>query len=333
MKKNILYIAMACFALGFTACSDDPEDAVSKHVYGPDEAPYLRADANASIAYTAEFREGHITPQVIYLKDYAEQIQTKMKMTVDDMIAGVQSGKVVFYNINTARGIWNKTAPTKGSNGWWYTDGGLITDASNGAGSIELDIAQKALIVSVPDNTSAGLNFVSNVGFAIDNGKDYDDYVRFNLEVKVTNPGLVLVNATIPAGDYSAYTINFNDYASTIETCTGMSISDFIKACRDMEGPVAMYMVDQTTGEWNMDGEYNVSGSGIGYWLNENLEITNWGVEGFTIFIETQPDGDTCNIGRAPEIESGKEMTLDFVYAVKDDLSKFFEFRVNVVFE
>ena len=49
MKKNILYIAMACIALGFTACSDDPEDAVSKHVYGPDEAPYLRADANATL--------------------------------------------------------------------------------------------------------------------------------------------------------------------------------------------------------------------------------------------------------------------------------------------
>ena len=333
MKKNLLYIAMACLALGFTACSDDPNDAVTKHVYGPDEAPYLRTDASATIAYNAEFREGHITPQVIYLKDYAEQIQTKMKMTVDDMLAGVESGKVVFYNINTARGIWNKAAATKGSNGWWYTDGGLITDASNGAGSIELDIAQKALIVSVPENTAAGLNFVSNVGFAVDNGKDYDDYIRFNLEIKVTNPGLILVNATIPAGDYSAYTINFNDYVSTIETCMGMSISDFIKACRDVDGPVAMYMVDQATGEWNMDGVYNVSGSGIGYWLNENLEITNWGVEGFTIFIETQSDGDTCNVGRAPNIESGKKMTLDFVYAVRDDLSKFFEFRVNVEFE
>ena len=95
MKKNILYIAMACFALGFTACSDDPEDAVSKHVYGPDEAPYLRTDADATIGVNAEFRKGHISPKIIYLKDYAEQIQTKMKMTVDDMLAGVESGKVV----------------------------------------------------------------------------------------------------------------------------------------------------------------------------------------------------------------------------------------------
>ena len=74
MKKNILYIAMACLALGFTACSDDPEDAVEKHVYGPDEAPYLRADASATIAVNAEFRKGHVSPKTIYLKDYAEQM-------------------------------------------------------------------------------------------------------------------------------------------------------------------------------------------------------------------------------------------------------------------
>ena len=73
---------MACFALGFTACSDDPNDAVTKHVYGPDEAPYLRSDASATIAYSAEFRKGHVAPKTIYLKDYAEQIQTKLKNQV-----------------------------------------------------------------------------------------------------------------------------------------------------------------------------------------------------------------------------------------------------------
>lgn len=333
MKKNILYIAMACFALGMTACSTDPEDAVEKHVYGPEDSPYLRTDASATISYTAEFREGHIAAKTIYLKDYAEEIQTKMKMTVDDMLAGLETGKVVFYNISTARGVWNKAAATKGSNGWWYTDGGLVTDASNGVASIELDKSQKALIVDVSEETPAGLSFVTNVGFAIDNGKDYDDYIRFSFEVKVTNPGLILVNASIPAGDYNAYTINFSDYKETIENCMGMSLSDFIKACKDMDGPVAMYLVDQTTGEWNMTGEYNVAGSGIGYWLNLNSVITSWGVEGFAIFIETQVDGDTCNIGRAPNIDSGTKTTLDFVYALKDDLSKFFEFRVQVTFE
>ena len=92
MKKDILYLTMAfvylviaCLAFGLTSCSDDPNDAVTKHVYGPDEAPYLRTDASATIAYSAEFRKGHVSPKTIYLKDYAEQIQTKLKMTVDEL--------------------------------------------------------------------------------------------------------------------------------------------------------------------------------------------------------------------------------------------------------
>ena len=75
MKKNILYVCMACLALSFTACSDDPNDAVEKHVYTESEAPYLRIDASANITYNAEFREGHIAPISISLKNYAEKIQ------------------------------------------------------------------------------------------------------------------------------------------------------------------------------------------------------------------------------------------------------------------
>ena len=101
---------MACFALGFTACSDDPEDAVSKHVYGPDEAPYLRADAGATISVNAEFRKGHIAPKTIYLKDYAEQIQTKMKMTVDDMLAGVDHEATVHLMHRVEHGLRIKIA-------------------------------------------------------------------------------------------------------------------------------------------------------------------------------------------------------------------------------
>ena len=115
MKKNILYVCMACLALSFTACSDDPNDAVEKHVYTESEAPYLRIDASANITYNAEFREGHIAPISISLKNYAEKIQEKLGMTVDDMLAAVDNGRVVFYNINTAKTVWDKTAPTVGT--------------------------------------------------------------------------------------------------------------------------------------------------------------------------------------------------------------------------
>ena len=273
---------MACFALGFTACSDDPEDAVSKHVYGPDEAPYLRADANASIAYNAEFRKGHIAPKTIYLKDYAEQIQTKMKMTVDDMLAGVESGKVVFYNINTARGIWNKTAPTKGSYGWWYNSAGGVADAGSGIASIELDKAEKALIVSVPEDSPAGIAVAANVGFAIDNGKDFDDYIRFNISMAVTDPGTIIQNIVIPAGDYASYELEFAGIENAINACFGMTSSEFNALVQDPEGDIALYMVDDA-GNWDTTSSYTANG--IGFWLDASGKVTTWGTDGFTYYV------------------------------------------------
>ena len=62
-------------------------DACSKHVYSENETPYLRTDASTNISKSIEFRKGHIAQQTINLKDYAETIQTKMGMTVDDMLA------------------------------------------------------------------------------------------------------------------------------------------------------------------------------------------------------------------------------------------------------
>lgn len=42
MKKNFIYALIACFTLSLAACSTDPEDATSKHVYGENENPYLK---------------------------------------------------------------------------------------------------------------------------------------------------------------------------------------------------------------------------------------------------------------------------------------------------
>jgi hypothetical protein len=319
---------MACLALGFTACSDEPEDAVEKHVYGPDEAPYLRADASATIAVNAEFRKGHVSPKTIYLKDYAEQIQTKMKMTVDDMLAGLETGKVVFYNINTARGIWNKAAATKGSNGWWFNASGLVSDAASGVASIELDKAQKALILSVPEESAAGVSVGANVGFAIDNGKDYDDYIRFNVNFAVTDPGTIILNVAIPAGDYASYEVEFGSVESAINACFGMSSSDFNALVQDPDGDIAMYMVDDA-GNWDTTSEYTANG--IGYWLDASNKVTNWGTEGFTYYVETH-DG-TVGIGRAPGLVSGSTGKVHFVYASKADNSKFIEFVINITLE
>jgi len=52
MKKNILLAFCCCSLLAFTACSDDYNDATSKHVYGENENPYLKIDTEAQISAT-----------------------------------------------------------------------------------------------------------------------------------------------------------------------------------------------------------------------------------------------------------------------------------------
>ena len=205
MKKIFLYTMLACMAVSFGSCSDDPMDATEKHVYGENETPYLRTDASATIAYTAEFRKGHVEAKTIRLSDYAETIQTKLGMTVDELMSALESGNAVFYNINPSLGQWNKTAPTKGSTGWYYDNNGLICDQSSEVASVELDKANKALVIDVPENSAAGVSISANVGFAINNGKDYDDYVRFNFTIMVTDPSLIMANVTIPEGDYNMF--------------------------------------------------------------------------------------------------------------------------------
>lgn len=50
MKKNILLAFCCCSLLAFTACSDDYNDATSKHVYGENENPYLKREFGIRIA-------------------------------------------------------------------------------------------------------------------------------------------------------------------------------------------------------------------------------------------------------------------------------------------
>lgn len=325
MKKYI-YMAMACLTLGLASCSNDPEDAVSKHVYGPDENPYLRADETATISTKVEFRKGHIAPKTIYLKDYAETIQKKLGMTVDDMLAGLDNGKVVFYNINTTKRAWDKTAPNNGT-GWSYNRSGIIS-TSDVMGSVVLDKTNKSLVVSCPENSPAGINFVVNLGFAIDNGMDYDNYVRFSIELLVGDPGLVSVSINIPEGDYEAGEVDFTKYPEAIEKCLDMTVDEFCSEIQDPDGALAMYLVDDS-GNWDTTSSYTANG--IGYWCTADGKVTNWGTDTCQYYIETWET--TVGIGRYPGVASGTTNKCHFVYAKKDDYSKYVEFLVNMTFQ
>lgn len=334
MTKKIFTIAMAVLTLGLMSCSTDPEDACDKHVYGADESPYLRTDANATITLNAEFRKGHISDKVIYLKDHAEQIQAKMKMTVDDMLAGLETGKVVFCNINTARGIWNKAAATKGSSGWWYNNAGGVDTAEKGVASIELDKAQKALILSMPKESVAGVTTSANIGFAIDNGKDYDEYIRFSVNFAVTDPGTIVQSITVGAGDYNSYEFKLESCESAINACFGMTLSEFLSEISDTQNDIAMYLVDDN-GNWDTGSSYTAGG--IGYWVDVNYKVCSWSGDGYAagnfFFIETHAEDKSIGIGRAPAVPSGSTAKIHFVYASKSDNSKYMEFVLNTTFE
>lgn len=179
---------MALAAFGLTSCSDDPMDATSKHVYGANENPYLRTSTAATINCTANFVTGAVQPVKINIADYAAQIKANMGMTVDELFSNLESGKVVFHNINVARGAWDKTAPTKGTTGWYYTANGGVTTETDAAASVELDKGARQLIVNVPTGVTEAASLSANVGFALDNGKDYDTYVRFSIAITVATP-------------------------------------------------------------------------------------------------------------------------------------------------
>lgn len=329
MKKLFLYTLLACMAvLSLGSCSDDPMDATGKHVYGENESPYLRTDTSATIAYTAEFRKGYVAAKSIKLSDYAVTIKSKLGMTVDELLAAVESGKVVFYNINVSRAQWNKTAPTKGSSGWYYDASGLLCSQDKQVASIELDKASKSIIIDMPSNAAAGVSFSANVGFAINNGKDFDDYVRFNFTIMVTDPSLIMANVTIPEGDYNTYSVKFANYKQTIANCLGMTVNELNNAVSDTNSEIALYMVN-SDGSWNTTDAYNTDAGVLGFWCTKDGTVQNWG-SGCLYFV--QAVSGSLNIGRYENIASGTTSKVHCVLASKKDSKKYVEFIINITF-
>ena len=329
MKKNFIYALIGCFTLSLAACSTDPEDATSKHMYGENENPYLKTNLDATVSTSMEFPITRLETKSIILNDYAEKFQAYLGMTVDEALFAMSSGSVVFYPINISRNIWNKTAPTKGSNGWYFNTAGGVCDASSGIVSVELDAANKALSVNVEESAPIGTALTLNVGFAINNGMDFDDYVRFSFNITVTDPGRIVISETIPAGDYSAFAVNFSVYEDVIKTCMGMTVKEFSAAVSEdrTTGSMAMYLVGADD-SW--DETCNYTANGLGYWLTADAKVCDWG-DTAVFFAET---GDGCvNIGRYSGITSGTVVKVSFVYALKADKSKFVEFIVTGIME
>ena len=336
--KNLTYILTTCFILAFVACSDDIEDATSKHVYGENENPYLRTDAAATVTTNMEFAVGHFEPQTIKLTDYADKFQEKMNLTVDQIISGLKDGTVVFHNIISSKGRWDKTPMTKGTNGWYYNSAGGITDDNNAKiVSLEIDTDAKTLIVTAEEQATAGTVLAFNVGFAL-NGPDYDSYVRFLLNVSVTDPSIIISSINIPDGDYTSFGINFNQYAETIQTCMGMSVTEFFAnldyngdSGNPTNGKIHMYVVNPTTVEW--DAASNYTAEPPGYWLNAQGSVCNWGSTGFSLYANTKNGDQTLYIGRAPGLVAGTKFTISIGYKNTTNENNFFRLIITATLE
>jgi len=336
MNKNLIIALFGCCILTLTACTDSIMDATSKHVYTESESPYLRVDTGAVVTKNIEFAVGHFTAQTIKLSDFSDKFQKNMNMTVDQVLNGLKDGTVVFYNISPTKNNWNKAAMTKGTTGWYYNSAGGICTLNDPArtASLDIDTSTKSLIVNINDTAKAGTVLSFNVGFAV-KGPDYDKYVRFKCDVSVTDPTIVLTSISIPAGDYVTFGIDFNLYASTIQTCMGVSVKDFL-ANMDYDsatgnattGTTHMYVVNQTTGAWDNTSAYTADAPG--YWLNDKGAVCNWGATGFSMFADTNIKDQMLYIGRAPALTAGTQYTISIGYKDKSKESNFFRFIITV---
>lgn len=113
MKKNILLAFCCCSLLAFTACSDDYNDATSKHVYGENENPYLKIDTEAQISATGALEVNGEHSYTVKLSDYAAKFEEKMGMSVDAVIYNPQIQ--ISAESETKRSIFREKDKTKRS--------------------------------------------------------------------------------------------------------------------------------------------------------------------------------------------------------------------------
>lgn len=328
MKKILLSILMGGLILSMPACSEDWEDATSKHVYGENENPYLRVDADATAINAMTFYAGQST--TIHLSDYAELFQKQLGLTVGETMAGITDGTVMFHNINIARGAWDKTLPNKGNAGWYFNAAGQIATENEGFVTIELDVANNAIVLTALDAAKEGGTLTINVGFALK--ADYEHYVRFKNDLTLVDVPTE-VSISVPAGEYSAFSLDFNNYAELIQKRMGMTVKEF---CNELDGTntdgkVHMYVVNKNTFQWDTDGEYTAGGTG--YWMDADGNRTSWGVDGFSIFAEiTDAAAQTMAIGRG-DVPSGNVYTFSLAFRNKEDVTKFFRLLITATME
>ena len=327
--------SMLAFA-GVSCNSDDPSDASTKHVYAEGEAPYLRTNAAATTALEMDFQMVKIDqPQYIYLKDYAPIFHKNLNMTVDEAIAAIENGTAVFANIKTSRQCWDLTPATYGESGWYYTQNGLGT-ADNSVFTMTFDKENKLIEVKTVGVPAVGTMSDLDFGIALKKDAAFDDYVRFTVHAKVTDPSKVVMSANVPGEGYGVYEIKLKDYAESFMLAMGLTMDEVIKGLE--EETIDVYLCDADGNRvLNEDGSHPDYTSGwLGYWLDPEGKITGWGGDGYPanmMFLEYGGSGIYKLGNAATPTPAGTQTTVKFDFVSVDDPTSFLQFIIAVTFD
>ncbi|WP_304253356.1 DUF4859 domain-containing protein [Phocaeicola plebeius] len=316
--------------LAFTACSDDYNDATSKHVYGENENPYLKIDTEAQISATGALEVNGEHSYTVKLSDYAAKFEEKMGMSVDAVIDGLSTGETVFYPINTTRNQWLKTPYNKDDAGWYFNSANQPCAQDDAAcrASVVLDKTNKELVFELSEGgITAGTVLALEVGFA-KNGPDYDDYVRFTLNASVTDPTVAVATVALPNTNYTSDDILLTSIEENIAAVFEMTLDEFITAFD--EGTIKFYAADPTTGVWDTESAYTGE-QPAGYWFDEAGKVCAYpGV----VCANFKPDSDEVSkscvkLCCMPETPVGKQYNCSFGFIDTTDATKFFRFVVT----
>lgn len=316
--------------LAFTACSDDYNDATSKHVYGENENPYLKIDTEAQISATGALEVNGEHSYTVKLSDYAAKFEEKMGMSVDAVIDGLSTGETVFYPINTTRNQWLKTPYNKDDAGWYFNSANQPCAQDDAAcrASVVLDKTNKELVFELSEGgITAGTVLALEVGFA-KNGPDYDDYVRFTLNASVTDTTVAVATVALPNTNYTSDDILLTSIEENIAAVFEMTLDEFITAFD--EGTIKFYAADPTTGVWDTESAYTGEAP-AGYWFDEAGKVCAYpGV----VCANFKPDSDDVSkscvkLCCMPETAVGKQYNCSFGFIDTTDATKFFRFVVT----
>lgn len=310
MKKIMMLAIAACAALALTtACSDDYAEATAPHVYGETENPPVKgSDADmASAAIRMKQPEAGREVKTVSLSDYAEQVRQQLGMSLDEAFTALDQGTVRFLPINPARRVWDKTPANAGDNKWQLTSAGTVAaDEDKVAATVELLPDTRELRIQLTRNATAGIIPVT-VGLVKTDDSAYPVNFRCQTLVTVTDSSFCDVAVTVPKGGYASAPFRFADIAENIRFALGISDLKELAKGLDSESPVYdVYMMSPSGTLYGGPGKYTANGAG--YWLNEQLDIVNWGKDGYALFIEPfiyddeakdfYADGGGFNIGR-----------------------------------